>query len=191
MIVRKSVNVLTAEEKKKLIDAFLQLKKKGKYDEYVHWHHAVMKPTILPHEPRDPVYRNGAHRGPSFLPWHREFLLQVEADLQAIDSSITIPYWDWTADAGLPDPGKAPVWSEDLMGGNGVASDDWRVATGPFAYAKGNWPIPEHHGGPALQRQFAAIVTTLPTKEDVAMALAERLYDTPNYDPSPFTMPGT
>ncbi|MGZ8410614.1 MAG: tyrosinase family protein, partial [Hyphomicrobium sp.] len=44
-----------------------------------------MVPSVLPSEPRDANYRNGAHRGPSFLPWHREFLMQVEADLRSIE----------------------------------------------------------------------------------------------------------
>lgn len=188
MNIRKSIKSLTDEEKKAFVDALLTLKKKGRYDEYVHFHHAVMIPTILSYEPKDAIYRNGAHRGPSFLPWHREFLMQVEADLQSIDASITIPYWDWTADAALPDAHEAAIWSGDFMGGNGVESDGWRVGTGPFAYSTGNWPIPQHHGGPALLRRFGFIVPTLPTTEDLAMAMRETLYDTPNYNSSPFTI---
>ena len=36
------------------------------------------------------------HWSPSFLPWHRDFLRQIEIQLQAFDSQITLPYWDWT-----------------------------------------------------------------------------------------------
>ena len=54
-------------------------------------HHATMIPSVWPFEPRDPNYRTGMHRGPSFLPWHREFLLQVEMDLRTIDSWIFDP----------------------------------------------------------------------------------------------------
>jgi tyrosinase len=147
----------------------------------------LMHPATYPSEPQDPEYRNGAHRGPVFLPWHREFLLNVEADLRSINKGLFIPYWDWTADATLKDPHKAVVWSEDFMGGNGVESDDWRVGNGPFAFKTGNWPIPKEHGGPALQRRFGFEVNPLPAAEDVALALAETLYDTPNYNSSPFT----
>lgn len=190
MITRKSVRSLTGAEKKKLVDALLLLKKKGRYDEYVHWHHAVMVPTVLPDEPKDALYRNGAHRGPSFLPWHREFLLQVEADLRSIDSSISIPFWDWTEDASLADPGSAPVWGADLMGGNGVEADGWRVGNGPFAFMNGNWPIPVAHDGPALTRRFGSWLPNfgLPTGEDLALAMAEIFYDTPPYSSSPFTL---
>jgi tyrosinase len=62
----------------------------------------------------------------------------VEANLRAIDSSIAIPYCDWTADAAMPDSGASPIWVEQFLGGNGVEADDWRVASGPFAFPKGN-----------------------------------------------------
>ena len=126
-----------------------------------------MMPTVLPYEPRDALYRNGAHRGPSFLPWHREFLLQVENDLQNIDKAITLPFWDWTKDAALADPTKSPFWADDFMGGNGVEKDDWRIATGPFAFATGNWPIPVENDGPALRRQFGVLINSLPTDADL------------------------
>jgi tyrosinase len=147
-----------------------------------------MIPTIFPHEPKDPDYRNGAHRGPAFLPWHREFLLQVETDLKAIDPALFIPYWDWTEDSALPDPTKSPIWDDQFMGGNGDPDDDWRVATGPFAYSTGNWPIPPENDGPALQRQFGVIVPNLPTPEDLNLAMNEAFYDTPYYNSSPFTL---
>ncbi len=193
-ILRKAVTSLTASEKAAYVAALLELKKLGKYDKYVHWHHHVMVPTVLPHEPRDANYRNGAHRGPAFLPWHREFLMQLEQDLRSIDSSIAIPYWDWTVDATLVDPSLAPIWNDDFMGGNGLETDEWRVQTGPFANNAGKWPIPSYPDeglpGPGLKRQFANIpaIKTLPTRADLTLALAEIFYDTPHYDRSPFTI---
>lgn len=74
------------------------------------------------------------------------------------------------------------------MGGNGVETDDWRVATGPFAYSAGHWPIPKENDGPALRRQFGATVSTLPTQEDLALALAEAYYDTPQFNSSPYAI---
>ena len=160
MYVRKNSTSLSEQEKEAFVEALLALKREGRYDEYVHWHHAAMTPSVWPFEPRDPNYRNGMHRGPSFLPWHREFLMQVETDLRAIDSSISIPYWDWTADATMPDPSASPIWYENFLGGNGVEADDWRAASGLFAFSKGNWPIPEGHDGPALLRQFGIVTPT-------------------------------
>lgn len=192
MRVRKSVASLTTKEKAVFIQALLELKRRGEYDKYVHWHHHVMIPTVLPHEPRDPEYRNGAHRGPAFLPWHREFLMQLEDELRSIDGSITIPYWDWVADSALDQPSTAPIWDDYFMGGNGLESDQWRVQTGPFAHKAGAWPVPaypdEELPGPGLKRQFGAFAPTLPTDEDRKLAMGERFYDIPNYDRSPFTI---
>jgi len=39
------------------------------------------------------------HGGPGFLPWHRVYLLRLERDLQALDPSVTIPYWKFDTPA--------------------------------------------------------------------------------------------
>lgn len=190
--VRRNHQSLSSEEKKRFVNALLEIKKRGIYDRFVHAHHAVMIPSVLPNEPRDANYRNYAHRGPSFLPWHRAFLLELEAALQSVDPTVTLPYWDWTQDAALPDPKEAAIWAEDFMGGDGLESDEWRVQTGPFANKNGNWPVPpypeEGLPGPGLKRQFGVILPTLPTTDDLKLAMAEIFYDTPNYDRSPFTI---
>jgi len=192
MITRKSVRSLSATERANFIGALLELKKRGRYDEYVHWHHHVMTPSVLPSEPHDANYRNGAHRGPAFLPWHREFLMQVEADLQSIDRNAFLPYWDWTRDAKLSDPATSPLWGADFMGGNGLETDQWRVQDGALAHKAGNWPVPPYPNddlpGPGLKRQFAKMLPTLPTEDDLKLAMAEIFYDTPNYDQTPFTV---
>jgi hypothetical protein len=113
----------------------------------------------------------------------------VEADLRAIDSSIAIPYWDWTVDAAMPDPGASPIWDEQFLGGNGVEADDWRVASGPFAFPRATDLSPRDMTG----RRSAAIfgwwlrpTPTLPTRED--LALGEIFYDTPHFNSGPFTI---
>jgi tyrosinase len=190
MLVRKDIRSLSISERQTFVNALLELKAKGKYDKFVHWHHHVMQPAVLPFEPRDANYRNGAHRGPAFLPWHREFLCQLETALRAIDSSVSVPYWNWTEDTA--DPAASPVWSEDFMGGNGVEADEWRVSSGPFAHANGHWPVPDYSEeglpGPGLKRSFGQLIASVPTPADLQLALRESFYDTPPYNPSPFTI---
>lgn len=47
-------------------------------------------------------YQVNNHDKPAFFVWHREFIHYFEQALQRIDSSITLPYWDWTLDSQNP-----------------------------------------------------------------------------------------
>lgn len=189
MNIRKEIRSLTVAEKLEFTMTLLAMKKSGAYDKYVHWHHEVMVPTVYPNEPRDPNYRNGAHRGPAFLPWHREMLMQFEAELQSIKPGITLPYWNWTLDAAAPE--RSPVWDQSFLGGDGDATDEFRVQDGVFAHKFGNWNVPSYPNeglpGPGLKRQFGTVIGSLPTEDDLRIAMGEALYDEPNYNSSPFT----
>lgn len=85
---------------------------------------------------RDSSPRNAAHMGSVFLPWHRDFLLRFESDLQKVSPNIVLPYWDWATDAALKDPTKSPIWRSDFMGGNGNPDNDFIVESGTFAAGK-------------------------------------------------------
>jgi len=122
MGIRKNQSTLTADEKSRFVNAVLQLKTNGVYDRYVRQH-------------RD-LFNAGIHNSALFLPWHREFLRRLELDLQAIDPSVTIPYWDWTVDRTLT----SSLWGNDFMGGNGVPVGG-AVQTGAFAFSNGRWPL--------------------------------------------------
>jgi len=37
-----------------------------------------------------------------FLPWHRAYLYGFEMALRDIDPDVTLPFWDWTHDPGIP-----------------------------------------------------------------------------------------
>jgi tyrosinase len=43
------------------------------------------------------------HHNVLFLPWHRGYLYHFELALQDIDSEVTIPWWNWIDEEGLPD----------------------------------------------------------------------------------------
>jgi tyrosinase len=50
-----------------------------------------------------------AHGNVGFLPWHRAYLLDLERELQAIDASVTLPYWRFDQPA-------ANVFTRQFMG---------------------------------------------------------------------------
>lgn len=114
---RKNLTRLTVAERQAFTNAVNQLRANGGYDTYVEQHRGAM---------------SHGHGGPAFFPWHREFILRFERDLQAIDSSVSLPYWDWTQ-ANLNGAGtESLIWREDFMGGPG-APGTGAVTSGPFA----------------------------------------------------------
>ncbi|MCX4670580.1 tyrosinase family protein [Streptomyces sp. NBC_01381] len=166
--VRKNVSKLTRTERRRFVEALLELKRRGEYDEFVRVHIAHFTGD------GDRGLRV-AHTTPSFLPWHRKFTLDLENALRRIDSSVTVPYWDWTRDrktTSLP-------WTDDLLGGNGRPGDR-RVMTGPFAFGTGGWTIgtgvtEANYLTRDLGRFRGPI--DLPTKADLNHALADPVYD--------------
>ncbi|MFD9500153.1 tyrosinase family protein [Streptomyces sp. NPDC060035] len=169
MYSRKNQHDLTRTEKKRLVGAVLELKRSGRYDEFVTLHQKYYV-TDAQSGPRP------AHMSPSFFPWHRKYLLEFENALQAVDPGVSIPYWDWTRDSTPA----ASLWAEDFLGGNG-RSGDRQVMTGPFAYGEGNWRISAGvTNDPFLRRNFGrpSAPVTLPSKADVDRALSDPVYDT-------------
>ncbi|PSB45444.1 tyrosinase [Cyanosarcina cf. burmensis CCALA 770] len=180
MATRKNVRNLTSTEKQNFIDAIKAVKADGIYDVYVNWHIAAMSyPTP---SNTTPSYRNAAHRGPAFLPWHRYYLHRLELQLQAKIPDVTIPYWDWTQDTAAP--ASSPIWTADFMGGNGDPNDRNLVKTGSFAV--GQWTIVDNNGNPAggLRRRFGQQATTVPNQTQVNTALSETPYDRTDWNTS-------
>ncbi|MFE1749280.1 tyrosinase family protein [Streptomyces anandii] len=166
MTVRKNQATLSADEKRRFVAAVLELKRSGRYDAFVTTHnHFIMADT-------DSGERTG-HRSPSFLPWHRRFLLEFEQALQSVDSSVALPYWDWSTDRTA----RASLWAPDFLGGTGRASDG-RVTDGPFAASAGSWPITVRVDSRTyLRRSLGTGVRELPTRAEVDSVLAITAYD--------------
>lgn len=161
---RQSVASLDATEIQELQDALWALKRErlsidslSTYDRYVVMHASAMgQPSPWP---EDPLYyapgftrtRNAAHRGPAFLPWHREYLRRFELDLQRVSGNpnLGIPYWDWAADAADPDASR--LW--EIVGPPASSPNDL-VRTGPFGFdtnnpaSPNNWVIVDRAGLP-------------------------------------------
>ncbi len=79
--VRKNANRLTTGERDRLVAAFAKLNNQGagRFTDFRDMHTSVSSPQ--------------AHGAPGFLPWHRAYLLDLERELQAIDPSVSLPYW--------------------------------------------------------------------------------------------------
>jgi tyrosinase len=169
MRIRKNQASLTAAERKAFVDAVLALKKRGTYDTFVQIHSDFML--------GDPDGGGvTAHGAPSFLPWHRQLLLEFEGVLQTVNPAVTIPYWDWTVD----NQATSSIFADDFMGGDGRLDDDV-VTTGPFAGANGQWPITvTPDDGPQLFRSFGRFgQAVLPSKADLDSVMSRTIYDTP------------
>ncbi|WP_320779162.1 tyrosinase family protein [Streptomyces sp. CRN 30] len=165
---RKDVSTLTRTERRRFVGALLELKRRGEYDEFVRTHI-----DYYVSDGEDEL--RAAHMTPSFLPWHRRFVLELERALRRVDSSVTVPYWDWTKDRSAT----AAPWTGDLLGGTGRRSDQ-RVTTGPFAHAEGNWTLKENVTDTEfLTRDLGRVrdPIQLPTAADLEWALKDPVYD--------------
>jgi tyrosinase len=67
----------------------------------------------------------------------RRLLVDFERLLQRIDSSVSLPYWDFSADASSP--AQSSIFSTSRMGGNGVGLGHV-VQDGAFAHWTNGYP---------------------------------------------------
>ncbi|XP_046862769.1 uncharacterized protein LOC124456338 [Xenia sp. Carnegie-2017] len=93
------------------------------------------------------------HRKQFFLPWHRWFILQYENLLREIDCRVTVPYWDWSQEAGRPF--SSSVWSASSagLGDDGSPSTNC-VKTGPFRDSQWSLPLSSGENDRCLKRRF-------------------------------------
>ena len=142
------------------------------YDVFVFWHHQSMM-LMTPPGQSD---RNAAHSGSAFLPWHRYFLITLEGFLQQAvnDTTFRIPYWDWNADAELPNQNTSPIWDNTNLGQ--FIGPGWqvRLAMNPTT---GDLEVVNRQ----LQRALGA-EGALPTRDQVRTVLRDQTV----YDMLPF-----
>ncbi len=144
----------------------------SRYDDFVWAHHQVM--MLGPNDPSGP---NLAHRGPAFGPWHRELLKLYEQELQNAvgDPNLALPYWDWTQDQSVADPGFP--FTADFLGGDGAGNPNDKVTTGDFSQAAG-WTLNcDEEGFGYLRRHFGGDGPGLPTPTSIRDALNITPYD--------------
>ena len=80
--VRKSTESMTTAERDRFVNAFGKLNNQGqgRFQDFRDMH--ATSAALAQ-----------AHGAAGFLPWHRAYLLDLERELQAIDPSVTLPYW--------------------------------------------------------------------------------------------------
>jgi tyrosinase len=97
--IRKNANTLTEGERDRFLSALVTLNQRGEFVDFQNMHTTDTSREI--------------HGRSCFLPWHRLLLLDLERKLQAIDQSVTMPYWRFDQPApnvfirdfiGVPDP---------------------------------------------------------------------------------------
>ncbi|XGW23343.1 hypothetical protein V3C99_005520 [Haemonchus contortus] len=115
--IRKELRMMSDDERERFNQAVRTLKQNGEFDRISRIH---AQSTRV----------GGAHSGPAFLPWHREFSKRFEFALRQVDPSLALPYWDSTLESALPRPADSAMFSAALMGDTNAQG---LVDNGPFA----------------------------------------------------------
>ena len=93
--IRKDATTLTTAERNRFRNAFAAFNILGRYNDFRAAHVEATDREM--------------HHHAGFLHWHRAFLLDLERELQRIDPSVDLPYWQWDRPA-------PSVFSLDFMG---------------------------------------------------------------------------
>lgn len=106
---RRDVATVGDEERARLRDAILELDRRR-----------LPGDSISTWAKQDAIHQaTHVHRGPTFLPWHRELVNRFEELLREIDPEVTLHYWDWTSDPRAAPNGRGgtvDLFTPEFMG---------------------------------------------------------------------------
>jgi tyrosinase len=132
LCIRKDHRKLTTDEQSRFLNAFTQINAMG-----------ALGPLV-------DIHANGIHNmhgNARFLPWHRIYLLRMEALLIMVDPTVCIPYWKSSEEQAFP---------------------SWLL---------GFTPTVNLMGGPHTVTRNIGMFATLPDAADVAAAMANGTFN--------------
>ena len=106
--IRRNIAHVSTGERERLRDAIVELNRRLHPDKVSMW---VKQDQI--HE------ATHVHKGPAFIPWHRELCNRFELILREVDAKLSLHYWDWTEDprtAGNGAGSTVDLFTEYFMG---------------------------------------------------------------------------
>ncbi|MEP7108022.1 MAG: tyrosinase family protein [Ferruginibacter sp.] len=200
MGIRKNAAHLTATERDNFLRAVLTLKNTianpaapvaqriSIYDQFAAVHLYATSVNV----PAGGAPINMGHQNSGFCPWHRYYILQFEQALQAVDPTVSLPYWDWTDHTAT----QTLIFQNNFMGPNGGpgGAGGGNIQSGYFAFNAPValpvwWPaglagwrvktqLQQGHGG-TVQRGFGAFAA-LEIQANVQTCLNKNNYENPS-----------
>ncbi|KXN64980.1 Di-copper centre-containing protein [Conidiobolus coronatus NRRL 28638] len=113
---RKNILNFSSEELRKWLDVTKKFSQTARFNELSKIHNDN---------------NNYIHGKELFLPWHRKFLATYEDELLKMDSSVILPFVDWTTYSSSPH--RHPIFQNNRYGGNGNRNNNWCLDSGTFA----------------------------------------------------------
>jgi tyrosinase len=168
--VRKNANVLTPSERARFLFALRNFRNQ------MGTNYVLLQEM---HRLAQSISNDQGHRQPAFYPWHRAMLLQVERELQKIDPSVALHYWNW--DAAAPN-----LFSADFIGGTD-GSGGFSTAAPIFSITNPlngwNTDLPFSGGEIRRNQNDQTIVADPGTFKPLDDAVDPSLVDDPDYGP--------
>ncbi|KAI6181593.1 Common central domain of tyrosinase [Aphelenchoides besseyi] len=115
--VRKEYRTLTDDERERYHNAVRQIKANGEYDRLARIHSQFAE-------------SGGAHSGPAFMIWHREFTKREVTDSRLRYEKLIQRLPFHILDNNLPRPTDSILWTNEFMGATDSAGN---LINGPFA----------------------------------------------------------
>jgi hypothetical protein len=136
--VRKNIAKVSDEERIKFRNAILKLNEKfypGSKDDFRPADPGPYRPPgqVSYWFKQDEIHQSThVHAGPAFLPWHRELCNRLECELQDVDPTLALHYWDWTTDPRASPNGNGGTTNLFSSGQDGFMGNANSVAGAPL-----------------------------------------------------------